>query len=98
MAPWTEALVPIGDGLKRVCGENVEAARDEYEQALREFELILEQFPLAVPSSDGVLQLRNAGAARSAAMERYQLARHRFHDLLLNDIVPDELDDGDGST
>ena len=77
---------------------NVEAARDQYEQALREFELILEQFPLAVPSSDGVLQLRNAGAARSEAMERYQLARHRFHDLLLNDIVPDELDDSDGST
>jgi hypothetical protein len=69
----------------------LDKARDEYETASRDFNLIINEIPSGIPQPDGDLRIRQAGSASRSAMRKYALALKRFSQFTLPGVEPEDL-------
>jgi hypothetical protein len=60
-------------------------------EATRQFEEIMGQFPSGLPYPDGVQRVKNASNALTVARKEMATARNRLSDYLGRGIVPDDL-------
>ena len=71
--------------------QDVFEATERNNEATREFEAVMGQFPSSLPHPDGAQRIKNASSSLTVARKEKMKAHDRLNDYLGRGIVPEDL-------
>jgi hypothetical protein len=71
----------------------VENARQRFTRATQAFREVMSDVPSGLPYPDGVVRIERASREWQSASEAYSKALARFHQFILDEIIPEEFRD-----
>ena len=77
--------------IERVLSYDLDEARSAYEEARKQFGIVIDEIPSRLAQPDGQLRIRNAGRYEAAAREVYVTALEELSDFHIRRTVPEGL-------
>jgi hypothetical protein len=82
---------PRTEQIRTILFQDVLEATARNDEATREFDAVMSQFPSGLPHPDGVQRIKNASNNLNLARKEKTKAHNRLNDYLGLGIVPDDL-------
>ena len=77
--------------LVEILRSEVDRANQEYVRAKQSFSNVCSDAPSGIPHPDGKQRIELAARAQTSAMAAYAKALHRFNQLILDGVIPEDL-------